>query len=114
MEMTTRNVESLPLTELWNDNGPLEAQRVRECTKEDIEALLQRGAVRFVVATLKFPLIWNDLEGSGSFWEREASASIYQEAHPEPAYYPDGYYYKPSAWVVTATGEPIILLEMSA
>ena len=45
-----------PLTELWNDDGPVEAKRMRQVMAHDIKAIL--NDVIFVVADVGQELNW--------------------------------------------------------
>jgi hypothetical protein len=66
-----RQVTRLTLSELWNDNGPVQAERVREVGVGDIRELLRLGASG-VVANLGDRLRW--LRGVELFewWTDEA------------------------------------------
>lgn len=65
----------VPLTELWNDEGEVQAQCLGTIGKTEIESLLQSGAT-FVIADVGQPLLWTDRKAASAFWKSEAEPRI--------------------------------------
>lgn len=111
MDPALRVVTRIPMTELWNEAGPLSGSRGEALTLADLQQRLRRGPVRFVVADLGAPLRWLPASACFDFWKSEAKEHI---ADPETIRYedfPDGYCYVASKWRLEA-GQTIVLLEM--
>ena len=53
-----RIVVSTPLIAVWNDDGDLSAERIRDLGVDDIKQMLRQGTARFVVANVGSPLDW--------------------------------------------------------
>jgi hypothetical protein len=88
MESVQRIVTSTPLTELWNDKGPLDACRVRIVGETDIVQLLRDGS-SFVVAEVGQPLRWISEGDRFAFWKAEVRCRL---VGPDvEAFYLDGY-----------------------
>jgi hypothetical protein len=114
MDPALRIVTRIPLTELWTERGPAAAVRERLLGRADVKALLQAGAVQFVVADGGQPLRWVPLEERFVFWKGSARDHIVEDpSRPIDIYaYPEGFAYIASEW---ASGDvaspPIVLLE---
>jgi hypothetical protein len=52
-----RTVTTLPVTELWNDSGPLEAMQLAELGEDGVRTHLRLGA-QGVLASIGKPLRW--------------------------------------------------------
>jgi hypothetical protein len=57
MDTAQKIVTQIPLTELWNADGPLDARRAKNLGEADIKRLLRDGP-SFVVAETGLPLRW--------------------------------------------------------
>lgn len=66
-----RVIRETPLTELWNDHGPVPATRVRDLTVDDIASLLRNGSVQFMVAAVGRQPHWIPPEWTVSFWKND-------------------------------------------
>ncbi len=71
-----RIVVSMPLTTIWNQDGDLNAKRIRELGVEDIRTMLRQNSVQFVIANLGSPMNWIDPDLSLDFWRRVAKERI--------------------------------------
>lgn len=71
MDPTLRVVTALPVTELWDERGTVEASQARALGHADVRRHL-RGGSRGVIASVSRPLRW--LEGLDLYdwWEHEA------------------------------------------
>jgi hypothetical protein len=112
MDAARRIVVSLPLTELWTDNGPLRAQRAESVGEAKIVQLLQDGAT-FVVADVGEPLQWIPAADRFAFWKAELKCRLVPAdvGSFDISSYPDSYCYLASAWR-DESPSPIIVLEM--
>jgi hypothetical protein len=70
-----RIVTRLPLTELWNSAGIVDARRVGDIGKADIVRLLQDGS-SLVVAEVGQPLLWIADEDRFAYWKAEISCHL--------------------------------------
>lgn len=114
MDPALRIVTQLPLPELWNEHGLVEATRERTRRRADVKSLLQSTPVQFVVADVGKHLRWIPEEDRFVFWKSDARDHIVEDPErPIDIYaYPEGYAYVASEWV----GDPlaparIVLLE---
>lgn len=106
-----RIVTSLPLAVLWNDEGELDAHRVRDVGINEIKEMLRQGAVQFVVASGGSPLEWIPSGVSFEFWKNEAKPRIVP-AHVDGFSiddYPGGYCYCAALWSSQESGDIIVL-----
>ncbi len=108
-----RLVIRIPLDELWDDSGPLIAERVRCLSKLDLRELVRLGAVTFYVAEGGGPLRRVEPAECFDFWKSEIEPHLVDP--PEKRIYlddyPDGYAYVASEWK-TNDGTSVVLLEM--
>jgi hypothetical protein len=111
MDSTTRIVTSIPLTELWNSGGPLDARRAHNIGDADIARLLRDGS-SFVVADVGLPLRLISAEDRFAFWKAEVrSRLIAPDADSfQLDDYPDNYCYVAAMWECSSR-MPIIVLE---
>lgn len=70
MKPSKRVVTLMPLTAIWNREGELKAERVRELGVDDIKSVLRNGTTQFVVADVGKPLDWIDQTLSFEFWDK--------------------------------------------
>ncbi|HVJ84397.1 MAG TPA: hypothetical protein VM452_02070 [Caulifigura sp.] len=130
MNPKNRIAVNLPLTELWDDSGPLDFVRGRPLTADDIRDRLRTGAIQFVVAQSGQPLEWITAENCFTFWKAVVQSRVVppdavrieRPAAGQPAWplnaatyrledYPDENAFHASEWV-SAEGRVIVLLEM--
>src|SRR5215475_6332469 len=79
MEPSLRIVTRLPLTELWNDNGDLDASPIARVGKQEIVALLTACEISFVVADAGLPLGWIPNNELYSFWRNEVQSNVVEK-----------------------------------
>jgi hypothetical protein len=104
-------VTRMPLSNLWDEQGQLEAHRVKRVGKEEISALLRDGST-FVVADVGQPLCWIPEQDRFNFWKAEVRHHL---VPPEVdrfclEAYPNEDCYVASAWHC-AGSKPIVVLE---
>jgi hypothetical protein len=113
MKYNLRIVTSVPLTEVWNDLGRIDATRQRHLALEDLRQLVQAGFVRFAVANVGLPLRWVPPEESHVFWKLEVRPHLVVE--PERSFniyhFSEGYCYVASEWQTADGTQPIVVLE---
>ena len=112
MRHEQRIVTQLPLDELWTDQGPLQATRVRELGAADITDLLRLGPVRFVVANVGGRLEWVPVEQRYEFWKSQVKMRLVDPAVEgfRLEDFPGEYCYSASEWKADELEEPIVLL----
>jgi hypothetical protein len=110
METNERVVTSLPLAELWDAAGTLQASKKRYLGSEDIKSLLRVGPIRFVVANVGDKLEWIEAKDCYSFWKQDVSQRLGAEGKVHLEDYPGQYFYFASEWRAES-GETIVLLE---
>ena len=111
MKPARRVVTSLPLSELWNDRGPVSGKRERYLNHAELREVLRSDAVCFAVADVGHNLRWLSAQACFDFWKTEVSCRV---AEPNMSIdldrYPGRYCYFASAWATIDDGS-IILLE---
>ena len=112
MKPPDRQVITLPLMELWEDSGPVPAEKERQLSRDDIRALLRSGPIRFVIADVGSKLRWVDYDQCWSFWRTEARDRVTdpgREALNSCVSHGDLCYIA-TQWRL-ASGESVVLLE---
>ena len=109
MDPRLRIVARLPLTELWNDDGTVQAECVGTIDKAEVENPLQSGA-KLVIADVGHSLLWMDHKTALAFWKSEAESRIAPRAKKFRLEDPGCYCYVPKKWTL-AKGETVIVLE---
>jgi hypothetical protein len=114
MDPAQRIVTRLPLTELWTDRGPINAERERLVGRSDLVALLQAGPVQFIVADVGHSLRWVPQTEYLLAWKADVRSHLVDEPEgPIDIYqYPEGYAYVASEWAAEGVHPvPLVLLE---
>lgn len=106
MHASQRVITMLPLTELWDDCGPVNAVRLRFLAAADVRDLLRRGPVRFVVADVGAKPAWIRASECFTFWKGEVLPRLADQDELS-----DGVGYVASEWS-TPDGSPIVALEL--
>jgi hypothetical protein len=74
----SRRVHYFPLIQLWNrDEINIPNIRVRDLTRNEVEAIYLSGKLRLVVAQCGAPLLWLPLVDTESFWRRPTEHAAY-------------------------------------
>jgi len=112
MHPSQRIVTRMPLANLWDDEGQLNAHRVRHVGRKEIAQLLRDGLKTFVVADVGLPLRWIPEQDRFTFWKAEVRDRLVPvEAH---SFYLEDYSnefcYIASEWR-RSDSEPIVVLE---
>ena len=111
METAQRIVTQIPLAELWNSSGPLDASRGEYLGEVDIVQLLRDGS-RLVVAEVGLPLRWISEDDCFVFWKTEVKCRLV--APDADGFclddYPGSYCYVAAMWKCASTA-PVIVLE---
>ncbi|BDI29998.1 hypothetical protein CCAX7_20490 [Capsulimonas corticalis] len=100
----------MPLDNLWNNDGPLEAVKGRQLSKDDIKGLLRLGPVSFVVVDTGHPMRWIAAKGCFDFWKSEAEVHLHEIARRYYSDYPEEYFYFAHEWIL-GDGVRIVVLE---
>lgn len=110
MKPDQRIVTRIPLKELWDDNGTVDAKRIRSLDQKEIAEPLRVAEPRFAVADCGVKLRWLDSQQRLDFWKSVRS----HIADPnEPFYlsnFPDEVAYFASEWRLQ-NGACVVLLE---
>jgi len=110
MDPAKRVVTMLPMRELWNHQGVLQAHRCRDLDFRAIIDLLQTTEIQFVIADCGQPLRWIPPAERFRFWKEEALGRIVAQEKIILDDLPDGLGYVASAWG-KGIDTPIVLLE---
>jgi hypothetical protein len=70
VDPSQRIVTCIPLTNLWDEKGQLNAHRVRRARRKEISQLLRIGST-FVVSDVGHPLRWIPEQDRFTFWKTE-------------------------------------------
>ncbi|MCC8937904.1 hypothetical protein H8A99_15840 [Bradyrhizobium sp. Arg68] len=110
MDASQRIVTEIPLTELWDSNGPLDAYRTESVGEAEVVRLLRNGST-MVVADVGLPLHWIATDDRFAFWKNEVKSRL---AEPnldrlDLDDYPAGYCYAASMWLCASLGAVIVL-----
>ncbi len=111
MDPAQRIVTRIPLTELWNSKGLLDARLAERVGEADIVRLL-RGGSSFVIADVGLPLQWISEDDRFAFWKAEVKCRLVTP-EADGFYlddYPGNYCYVGAMWT-RASERPIIVLE---
>ena len=109
MDFKLRIVTSIPLTELWTDEGLVDASRGRHLMTSDIKAILTD--VIFVVADVGQKLNWIRLEDMFDFWKTDLQKHLWDKGDKlDLDKVADGYAYLATEWTDSKDGK-IVLLE---
>jgi hypothetical protein len=103
-----KRIARTPLSELWSDEGELEATRVRDLESADIRAMLRQGPVRFMVAFVGDKPNWIPVADCYRFWKSEVRDHVWDDGR-QPYEFPGRYAYGAEEWAAD-DGPPIIVL----
>ena len=109
MNPADRIIVSMPLTELWNENGELKASKVSSLTLEEIREMLRRDHVQFVVANAGDKPKWIDPADTFSFWKDELKQHLCSDDRAFLEDYPNEYFYFASLWQIDNGGTVVVL-----
>ncbi len=113
MQPSKRIITSIPIHELWDDRGTVNATHSRDLSADELRELLRRGPLRFVVVDVGSKPRWLPEPDCFGFWKTEVKPRL---ATPgKPAFlddFPESYCYFASEWT-SASGSPIVVLEMA-
>ena len=76
MDPKERIVTSLPLRELWDANGLVEADFRDHLTFTQVRDLLPSGGVTFVVVEIGKPIRWVPMRETFSFWSTDVRVRV--------------------------------------
>ncbi len=112
MDPSQRVVVKMPLSEIWDDHGPIVAHHKRYLRADDIKAMLRLSPVQFIVANVGDPLTVIPLDQCFTFWKSEVQDHLV--ADPDGPIrlekLPGEYAYLASEWS-GGTSTPIVVLE---
>lgn len=110
MDSQHRVVTSMPLTELWNSSGTLDAFRIASAGETDVVQLLRNGS-SFVVADVGLPLQWISEGERFAFWKSEVRCRLV--APDADGFrlddYPSQYCYVATVWQCAPSPTVIVL-----
>ena len=112
MKSSLRVVTRIPLGQLWNELGELDAHPICRIGLPEIATLLKKSDTSFVVADVGLPLRWIPGDERFAFWKSEVTPRLVsKEAHAiQRESYPGEYCYVATHWELT-TGPAIVVFE---
>ena len=112
MRPDQRVVTRIPLSELWDDDGDVAAERGPRVGVDEIAQLLRAGPVHFVVAA-EGPLRWIPLGECFAFWKDEVRSRVVpaDAERWRPEDHPGGWCYVATRWTRDEEAPPPIVLE---
>ena len=111
MDAKLRIITNLPLVGLWRDDGFSTSERGRSLSREDVQHLLSKGPVQFVLADVGRPPKWIPQGQSFAFWNHEVKQHLADDSPARLDDFACGYCYFASQWEPQATGVTIVVLE---
>ena len=99
----------IPLTELWDDTGPVPARRLRYLNADEIKDILRSTPFRFVIADVGEKLRWIDDDERFDFWKHDLKDHL---CSAEPCLlesYPGEYFYYASEWLIEPDQRAVLL-----
>jgi hypothetical protein len=99
MDSSLRAITSLPLAELFNEQGRTPHRRDRDLYADCIRGLLRRAPIQFVVADVGHRPVWIPLSDCYDFFKWEVKnhlAESNEQVHLDD--FPDSYFYRASQW----------------
>jgi hypothetical protein len=87
-----------PLAELWNDQGPVRAERVRYIDRDVVRELIRSGVRTFVVAEVGARLLWKTGDEAILFWQSQREHVASPEHGHSPDGFASGYFWLVSEW----------------
>lgn len=99
MDIAKKVITTLPLEELWNEKGNLNAQRVSTgLNAATVTEMIKAGAT-FVVADVGLPPRWIDPADRFEFWKTEVKPRLAEPDRPASLQaFPGEYCYFASKW----------------
>jgi hypothetical protein len=112
MDWAKRVVSSTPLSELWNEKGPLPAERRGDIGAERVRTLLRESTLQFVVADAGLPLQWVPASDRFRFWKEEVAPRLVEPGAQgfRPENFPAATCFTACEWR-TPGGNAVVLLE---
>jgi len=102
-------VTQLPLTKLWTDKEDISSQRGKYLTGQNIQEILRKYQVEFVIADVGQKLKWITFDGSFEFWKNELKPNLANDINNiQLDNFPDNYAYVASEW--TGKSQAAIIL----
>jgi hypothetical protein len=111
MDPTLRVVTALPLTELWDKRGTVEASPTRALGHTDVREHL-RGGTRGVIASVSHPLAWLHGTEFYDWWKTEAQSRLAAETSERLRLedFPDERCWTATEWTL-ADGSSVLVFE---
>jgi hypothetical protein len=109
MDFKLKVVTKTPLTELWTDEGPVDAKRGQQISTSDLKEILNE--VIFVVADVGQKLNWIKKEKVFDFWKTDLQKHLWDKSNKmQLDNFSGRYAYLATEWI-DKTEQKIILLE---
>jgi hypothetical protein len=104
-------VTQIPLPDLWNDRGRVQAARGARLGEADVARLISEVGATFVVAEVGRSLFWVPGHERFLFWKREAKGRVVkaEQEQAKPEDFPGAYCYLASEWKLESGGVLIVL-----
>ena len=111
MQPADRIVTALPLRELFDETGPVEASRGIDLSADDVRVRLGESRFQFVIADVGSKPRWIAKPEAFAIWRDE----ILPHLAPTAAVvrldeYPGSYFYRASEWIMS-DGTAVVVLE---
>jgi hypothetical protein len=110
MRPDLRIVAKMPLTELWDEKGPIPSQRIRQLDEDLIRGLMAIGQVQFIVSDFGAKLDWIPISERFEFWKTIRSQVAAPSEPIRLKQFPNQTAYVASEWRGN-TGQCLVLLE---
>ena len=112
MDIAQKIVTTLPLQELWSNDGLNAFARGSSLSIADIAEMLRKGRVQFVVAEVGIKLHWISPNDCYDFWKTDVKDHLaIPDSAVQIATFPGEYCYFASVWDCGTIPIPLVLLE---
>jgi|SRR5688500_8758093 len=113
VDSSLRRVTVYPITELWDESGPVAGHPVRgELTEAEVKEMLRRGPVQFVSMVFGQRPEWVSLTESYVFWKKRLKPLLTQWGDEGRIYTDEMPVYLASEWACDGFECPIVVATM--
>jgi len=88
----------MPIQKLWNENGFVEANKIKNITKAELVEMLKQGSVEFVIANISENLKWIPLNKCYENWAKTKNQVVQDLEKFDLESFPNNFAFVASEW----------------